>query len=274
MTDLEGLNLKLGRRVDQGGLDPIPRSLGRQRFAERDGDRLPFYGYDLWNAWEVGFLLPSGKPVVYHMQATYDAHSPFMVESKSFKLFLNGCNNRVFDGLAAFSDDVRKALSSCLEADVTLAFYAPDEEPGRCRLSGQALDDLEPSAIVTDYDPNLLGSEPCSNGSFAFYSHLLRSNCPVTNQPDWGSIRISGRGALQPVAASLLAYLISFRNHQDFHEACCETVFLDLYERLTPDFLEVSCHYTRRGGLDINPLRTTRADRSETAMFKETVWRQ
>ncbi len=264
-TDLSALRLKLGQHTDADGLDPVPRALSRQ------GRLWPaFWGVDLWNAYEVSFLLPSGKPVVTHMQATYAADSPQIVESKSFKLFLNARNGRVFACLDAFADEVRRELAACVGAPVALTFFAPESSPERVVLDGVCLDELTPSACVADYDSDLLRRLP-STTPFSYKSHLLRSNCPVTNQPDWGTIWIRGRGAYGPEPTALLAYVISFRNHQDFHEACCETIFADLHQLLEPAELVVSCHYTRRGGLDINPIRATSPD---VRPLTELVWRQ
>ncbi len=264
-TDLSALRLKLGQHTSADGLDPVPRALSRQ------GRNWPtFFGWDLWNAYEVSFLLPSGKPVVYHMQVSYPADSPNIVESKSFKLFLNARNGRVFADLEVFAAELRQELSACVGAPVALIFYPPESGPERTALDAVSLDELEPSAHAAEYAPALLQRLPTSD-SFSYKSHLLRSNCPVTNQPDWGTVWVRGRGPFAPDPAALLAYLISFRNHQDFHEACCEAIFADLHQLLEPTELVVSCHYTRRGGLDINPIRSnTPAITPITAM----VWRQ
>lgn len=264
-TDLSALRLKLGQHTSEDGLDPVPRALSRQG---REWPR--FYGWDLWNAYEVSFLLPSLKPVVYHLQVSYPADSPMIVESKSFKLFLNARNGRVFADLEAFAAELRQELSACVGAAVELVFHPAETGPARIALDAALLDELEPSAHAAAYAPTLLRRLP-SAASFSFKSHLLRSNCPVTNQPDWGTVWLRGRGAFAPDPAALLAYLISFRNHQDFHEACCEAIFADLHQLLEPTELTVSCHYTRRGGLDINPVRSTDPGiRPITAM----VWRQ
>ncbi|MDJ0841227.1 MAG: NADPH-dependent 7-cyano-7-deazaguanine reductase QueF [Acidobacteriota bacterium] len=261
----EDLGLKLGRQTTESSLDPIPRSMGREGREELD-----FYGYDLWNAYEVSFLLPSGKPTAYVMQASYDAASPNMVESKSFKLFLNAQNNRVFENADAFERFVKTQLEACIGAPVHLTFLAPDISLAPLKLPGRRLDDLEPTTIAEHYDAGLLESFEADR-LFLFHSHLLRSNCPVTNQPDWGAVMIMGKGPRQPKPEALLAYLLSYRNHQGFHETCCEQIFFDLRDALEPERLEVGCFYTRRGGLDINPFRTTE---SEFTMYPRPVWRQ
>jgi len=262
---IDNLNLKLGRKTEDGSLDPIPRALGRKNLED-----VSFFGFDLWNAYEVSFLLPSGKPVVYHMQAQYNAHSPFMVESKSFKLFLNSFNNQVFDGLQAFSQTVNSALARCVGEPVHLAFYPPQQSPLLQTLPGSCLDDLDYAPRVEARPVHLLEAVE-EQGAFQWHSHLLRSNCPVTNQPDWGSILIAGSGVQKPQPESLLAYIIAYRNHQGFHESCCEAIYSDLMTTLHLETLEVTCFYTRRGGLDINPCRSSKpVEAANTA----PVWRQ
>jgi len=262
--DAHYLGLKLGKITTEGSLDPIPRKLGR------GADKAEFFGYDLWNAYEVSFLLPSGKPVVYIMQASYDAHSPHMVESKSFKLFLNAQNNRRFAHLDAFAIFVRESLEGCIGAPVRLDFVEPGSAPSPLQLKGELIDSLQPDRLSQRYDPSLLTAHD-RPGQFSFHSHLLRSNCPVTNQPDWGAVQIVGKGPCGVNRASFLAYLLSYRNHQGFHESCCEQIFCDLKRLLLPEHLEVACFYTRRGGLDINPFRSTDA---HFERLEGTAWRQ
>jgi len=262
----ENLDLKLGRAATDAALDPIPRALsrhGRQAPASMDG-------YDLWNAYEVGYLTPTGKPAAWHMRAVYGANSPNMVESKSFKLYLNALNNEVFASRNAFADRVAADLAACIGAPVALSFLGPDESPSRRSLPGVSLDSLEPTHPASSPSSRVLKTADDAR-PFAFHSHLLRTNCPVTNQPDWGAILIEGHGPSAPQPETLLTYLLSFRNHQDFHEACCERIFSDLHRLLNPNALTVACFYTRRGGLDINPMRTTSLER--TPCF-DAVWRQ
>ncbi len=264
---LRDLNLKLGRDARETNLDPIPRVLGRR---ETLSGVPAFFGYDLWNAYEVSFLLPSGKPVVYHMQVSYPARTPNMVESKSFKLFLNAQNNRTFENRGSFAGFVQHALSQCVDGPVTLSFFEPDRSPVPEPLPGLNIDNLDFSA-GNDNNCADLPAVRENEGEFAFYSHLLRSQCPVTHQPDWGSLAVRGYGPAQPVPESLLAYLISYRNIQDFHETCCERIFVNLFHCLKPTRLEVTCYFTRRGGLDINPHRSTHPSREKRIA---PVWRQ
>ncbi len=261
--DVEKLNLKLGRKTDEASLDPIPRALGRKGWCPS------FYGFDLWNAYEVSFLLPGGKPVVYHMQARYDANTPYMVESKSFKLYLNQFNNQIFNDIRQFEEVLSKDLSACVDGEVTFQFFEPDQSPAPKPLPGTSLDGL-------DYQKG--GGEGAELlkvldqvGGFHWRSHLLRTNCPVTNQPDWGAVVVKGFGPKAPQPESLLAYVISYRNHQGFHESCCEMIYRDLADLLKPETLEVACLYTRRGGLDINPYRFSQPRRD---LWTAPAWRQ
>ena len=264
-SNIEKLGLKLGRQTADAGLDPIPRALGREGLSSGR----EFFGHDMWNAWEVSFLLPSGKPVVYHMQAAYPCDSLYMVESKSFKLFLNSFNNQTFEDVEAFAQTVSAKLSRCIIGPVHLTFYAPDQSPPQIHLKGSMLDVLDFKPLATGHRREKI-RKAGGDGDYLYHSHLLRSNCPVTGQPDWGSVLISGRGP-KPVAESLLDYIVSYRNHQGFHESCCEMIFDDLCSVLEPEHLTVTCFYTRRGGLDINPCRSTQA---EIGVLTATVWRQ
>ena len=264
--DIHALNLKLGRQTSGHALDPIPRALGRQSITP---DLPEFYGFDVWNAYETSFLLPDGKPVVYHMQVRYDAHTPYMVESKSLKLFLNAQADKVFKSLAAFKDHVAAEIADKVGGPVELRCFAPDQSPAPHTPPGICIDHLRLSATTSKgpAKPQALAQ----HGEFAVYTHLLRTNCPVTNQPDWGCVSVRGGGTRKLDPESFLAYIISFRDIQEFHETCCEKIFTDLHHLLDPDSLEVTCYYTRRGGIDINPRRTTQKHPPELTY---PVWRQ
>ena len=261
MTDLKHLDLKLGKETDEGTLDAVPRSLSRENLKGESS----FFGHDLWNAYEVSFLLPNGKPVVYHMQARYDARTPNIVESKSFKLYLNSFNNRVMQNKDEFAAEVRQALSACVGGDVSLQFFGVGDSPVGGLLEGECIDDL-------NFQPGLpLKRWLNPSGSFTWHSHLLRSRCPVTGQPDWGALWVHGRGPTGIDPESLLSYVVGMREHQDFHEACCERIYAELHALLNPDFLDVACYYTRRGGLDINPRRMSMPG---GAIHTAPIWRQ
>ena len=241
-------------------LFPIPRAA---KWAELglSADTLPYKGVDFWNCFELSWLLPSGKPVVAIGEFSIPADSPNIIESKSFKLYLNSLNQ------TPFAD--RQSLEATLQADLSAAAGKPVgvrirslgevQAEGVAGLPGVCIDELDVS--VNDYEqprPELLRCDDSRVIEESVHSHLLKSNCPVTGQPDWGSVAVEYRGAALD-HASLLAYLVSFRQHADFHEQCVERIFLDLQRLLKPEKLTVYARYVRRGGLDINPYRSTEA---------------
>lgn len=241
-------------QYDAALLYPIPRDLNWQA---RDIVRsdLPFYGYDVWNGYEVSWLTLKGKPEVRVARFVVPADSPCLIESKSFKLYLNSFNLTRFSAESEVLARMQQDLSAVAGAQVDVSFCKVDELPPIERLQGVCLDDLDISAEHYSPAPELLRAEgePVAE---SLYSHLLKSNCPVTGQPDWASVQISYRGAGID-RQGLLEYLISFREHGDFHEQCVETIFMDIWQRCQPEQLSVYARYLRRGGLDINPLRAS-----------------
>ncbi|HCR1750471.1 NADPH-dependent 7-cyano-7-deazaguanine reductase QueF [Pseudomonas aeruginosa] len=221
-------------------------------------ETLPYRGVDIWNCYELSWLTPAGKPVVAIGEFSIPADSPNIIESKSFKLYLNSLNQSTFDSREALRAVLEKDLSAAAGAPVGVRLRSLDEvaEEGIGRLPGCCIDELD--IAVDGYEqprPELLRCDAGRIVEEQLYSHLLKSNCPVTGQPDWGTLVVDYRGpALDP--ASLLAYLVSFRQHQDFHEQCVERIFLDLQRLLRPQALSVYARYVRRGGLDINPYRS------------------
>jgi 7-cyano-7-deazaguanine reductase len=239
-------------------LFPIPRA---PKWAELGltAETLPYGGVDIWNCYELSWLLPSGKPVVAIGEFSIPADSPNIIESKSFKLYLNSLNQSVFESRQALVDVMARDLSAAAGKPVGVRLRMLEEvaEEGVAALAGRCIDDLD--VTIEDYDsprPELLRSNPERRVEECVYSHLLKSNCPVTGQPDWGTVVIDYRGAALD-HSSLLAYLVSFRQHADFHEQCVERIFLDLQRLLMPERLSVHARYVRRGGLDINPYRST-----------------
>lgn len=239
-------------------LFPIPRAAKWAELGLEAGG-LPYRGVDFWNCYELSWLTPSGKPVVAIGEFAIPADSPNIIESKSFKLYLNSLNQTAYAGQAEVEAVLARDLSACAGAPVAVRVRGLDEvaAEGVAALPGRCIDDLE--IEVNDYAhprPELLRLASDEVVEEVLYSHLLKSNCPVTGQPDWGTLVIDYRGPrLDP--ASLLAYVVSFRQHQDFHEQCVERVFLDLQRLLRPERLTVHARYVRRGGLDINPYRST-----------------
>ncbi|MPQ66345.1 MULTISPECIES: NADPH-dependent 7-cyano-7-deazaguanine reductase QueF [unclassified Pseudomonas] len=241
-------------------LFPIPRAA---KWAELglSAETLPYVGVDFWNCFELSWLLPSGKPVVAIGEFSIPADSPNIIESKSFKLYLNSLNQTPFVDTASLEAVLRADLSAAAgkPVGVRVRHLSEVQAEGVVALPGVCIDDLEIS--VSDYAhprPELLRCDASRIVEESVHSHLLKSNCPVTSQPDWGSVVVEYRGAALD-HASLLAYLVSFRQHSDFHEQCVERIFLDLQRLLKPEKLTVYARYVRRGGLDINPYRSTEA---------------
>lgn len=244
-------------------LFPIPRAA---KWAELglSANTLPYKGVDYWNCFELSWLLPSGKPVVAIGEFSIPADSPNIIESKSFKLYLNSLNQTPFVDRAILEATLRTDLSAAAGKPVGVRIRSLQEveAEGVVALPGVCIDDLDISVDSYEHPrPELLRCDASRVVEESVHSHLLKSNCPVTSQPDWGSVVVQYRGAALD-HASLLAYLVSFRQHSDFHEQCVERIFLDLQRLLKPESLTVYARYVRRGGLDINPYRST-----ETADF-------
>ncbi|BAN49330.1 NADPH-dependent 7-cyano-7-deazaguanine reductase QueF [Metapseudomonas resinovorans] len=221
---------------------------------------LPYQGVDFWNCYELSWLTPSGKPVVAIGEFAIPAESPNIIESKSFKLYLNSLNQSVFANAAELEQVLARDLGAAAGAQVQVRVRSLSDvaDEGVASLPGACIDELD--VVIDRYEhpqPELLRAEAGQPVEDALHSHLLKSNCPVTGQPDWGSVVVEYRGAKRLDHASFLAYLVSFRQHADFHEQCVERIFLDLKRLLEPESLTVFARYVRRGGLDINPYRST-----------------
>lgn len=217
---------------------------------------LPFYGYDRWTAFELSWLDPRGKPQVAIAVIDIPCTSPFLIESKSLKLYFNSFNQTRFESIDHVKATIEKDLSQSAGTPVSAKLLSPQSmaETTLVNLPGQCIDEAPIETNVYDYHPEFLSaSGPIV--SETLHSHLLKSNCLVTNQPDWASILIEYTGP-QIDHENLLKYIISFRLHNDFHEQCVETIFMDLLRRCKPSLLTVYACYTRRGGIDINPFRS------------------
>ena len=245
-------------------LYPIPRALGRANLA-LPADALSI-GMDWWQVFEMSWLNLHGISQVAMARLAIPATSDYIVESKSLKLYFNSLNFTEFDNQQAVKATVEKDLSACLKTDVTLEIFEvnianslPISAPqGDC--IDNALDIIgKKIAIVSDVNPSSLtvANQGASDSQLQIlHSHLLRSNCPVTNQPDWGTLEIQIDS--QPIdRAGLLEYILSFRQHNGFHEQCVEQIFSDLTQAFAPKTLMVRAWYTRRGGIDINPCRVS-----------------
>ena len=245
-------------------LYPIPRALGRAKLA-LPADALSI-GMDWWQVFEMSWLNSQGISQVAMARLAIPATSDYIVESKSLKLYFNSLNFTEFDNQQAVKATVEKDLSACLKTDVTLEIFEvnianslPISAPqGDC--IDNALDIIgKKIAIVSDVNPSSLtvANQVASDSQLQIlHSHLLRSNCPVTNQPDWGTLEIQiDSQAID--RAGLLEYILSFRQHNGFHEQCVEQIFSDLTQAFAPKTLMVRAWYTRRGGIDINPCRVS-----------------
>ena len=234
----------------------IPRAAKRKEIGI-DPSLLPFYGFDCWNHYEVSWLNEKGKPMVAVAEIIYDCATPYLIESKSLKLYFNSFNNTRFKDSEEVKFTVTRDLAARLEGDVQIRILPLRDTELTAMMQatpiGECIDDLDVTCSVYRVDPNYLVVEE-KNVEEILYSDLLKSNCLVTNQPDWGSVQIAYVGN-QINRAGLLKYLVSFRNHNEFHEQCIERIFVDIMERCKPKKLTVYGRYTRRGGLDINPYR-------------------
>lgn len=274
-NEVAGLNLPLGRKVTYPRhycpevLRFIPRQISRT--ANGIGSVLPFKGFDYWNAWEFSYLDSSGKPAVRILKLAVPAESENIVESKSLKLYLNSFNYERFDSDSAIGEAIKKDLSAGFKCSFSLELLP---------LSGssvaqtavpadkfQSIDSLEVENPSFKFSPDSLAADPDTFAEEYLYSDLLKSNCPVTSQPDWGSVFIHYKGK-KISHTGLLLYILSFRDINEFHESCAERIFSDIKRICSPEILTVQARYTRRGGIDINPLRT---DCGEFSLAERTV---
>ncbi|KRC34598.1 MULTISPECIES: NADPH-dependent 7-cyano-7-deazaguanine reductase QueF [unclassified Lysobacter] len=247
-----GRHVDYPREYDPALLFPIARALGRSQIGLSDG-ALPFVGLDRWHAYELSWLDARGKPHMATATLTVPADSPHLIESKSLKLYLNSYNASRFDDAETVRARIAADLSQAAGAGVEVAFGLPPMRDS----AAESLDGLE--VAIDDYGPPNaahLAADPAMVVEETLSSALLKSNCPVTGQPDWARVDIAYRGPRLD-RAGLLRYLVSFRDHAEFHEQCVERIFADLLRAAAPQALSVEARYTRRGGLDINPWRAT-----------------
>lgn len=265
-TSLELGALTLGRATeycseyDPSLLQSVPRALNRKELNIEYSQ--PFFGEDVWNGYELSWLNEKGKPVVFLARFVVPSDSKYIIESKSFKLYLNSFNQTRFSDPSTVKSILMRDLEKLTEGVVNVTLFPPDDIDRfelTC-LPGDCLDELDIS--IDDYQLNPSPLKLAASTSLGLvvnetlHSHLLKSNCLITNQPDWASVIVEYRG--QPIDhEALLRYLISFRQHNEFHEQCVERIFIDLFRTFDLTALSVQALYTRRGGLDINPYRST-----------------
>ncbi len=263
-------NLPLGRATDypQTYAPDLLFPIARQQSREALGlvEPLPFKGADIWNAWELTWLGPNGVPRVATAEVRIPATSPRLVESKSLKLYLGSFAMTQFEHDDAVLATLTKDLAAAVGAEVEVVL---DPDVAICALAGDCVDGLDVACDAADIAPQLLHADAGERVAESLHSHLLRSLCPVTSQPDMASLVVTYKGPRIDRAA-LLAYVVSFRQHQDFHETCVERIFVDILERCRPEQLAVHARYTRRGGIDINPYRSNGDERPANTR----LWRQ
>ncbi|MFI8319318.1 NADPH-dependent 7-cyano-7-deazaguanine reductase QueF [Kosakonia cowanii] len=242
---------------DASLLQGVPRSLNRDPLGLK-ADNLPFHGADIWTLYELSWLNANGLPQVAVGQVELDYASLNLVESKSFKLYLNSFNQTRFASWDEVRSTLQRDLSACAQGAVSVTLYRVDELEGQpvAHFAGLCIDDQDIAIDNYEFDAALLTD--AAHGEVVeetLVSHLLKSNCLITHQPDWGSVQIQYRGG-QIDREKLLRYLVSFRHHNEFHEQCVERIFTDIQRFCQPESLSVYARYTRRGGLDINPWRS------------------
>ena len=244
----------------------VPRKLNRETISI-DNNNLPFTGFDVWHAYEFSFLTNSGLPVVGILKIIIPAESSFLVESKSLKIYLNSFNmerygNNSAEGISILLEIIKKDISNLLQCDVLLSYFDPQSEVSPFDFSDYLILENEvgnENIVFTNYNETheLLISGMGKSGEIKFGTHLLRSNCRITHQPDWGSAYIYLKSEYTPTKEGLLKYLVSMRNENHFHEEICEMIYQRLKFYFAPEELMVACIYTRRGGIDICPVRVS-----------------
>lgn len=248
-------------RYNPALLQAVPRNLNRKEIHIDDND-LPFTGSDLWTLYELSWLNENGLPQVAIGEVTLPATSVNIIESKSFKLYLNSLNQTKFSDIHQVQQTLRQDLSRCAQGEISVRLFNLDDPEYRIieQFEGQCIDHQDIVIDNYEFDASLLNN--AAEGPIkeeTLVSHLLKSNCLITYQPDWGSIQIRYRGK-KINREALLRYIVSFRHHNEFHEQCVERIYCDLMHFCRPEKLMVYARYTRRGGLDINPYRTNTAD--------------
>lgn len=265
-----------------------PRINNRKHLGITDEDA-PFGGFDIWNAYEISCLTNEGMPIAAIAKIVYPAKNKYIVESKSIKLYLNSFNMQTFKGsiktvLSELQNTIAKDLSNLLETDVKVfvrltcdvqdnLFYPPVFANSDYPTLEKTIDISMISAKYYSETPDLLsGIEATVSTVQRFHSALLKSNCRVTSQPDWGDVYIHYKGKFAINPTSLLQYIVSFRDECHFHEEICETIYMRLLNKFNPEELVVSCLYVRRGGIDINPTRSSNYSLLDKALIDETKY--
>lgn len=255
-------------KYDSSLLFPIARCESRDAFIT---GKLPFFGVDVWNAWELTWLRRDDMPVIATLEIRVPATTPQIIESKSLKLYLNSFAMSQFDNSDAVTRTIATDLSSCTQGDVEVYLQQSGDFAANSFSSapGTCIDSTTVAASGWIIDPTILSADNSDIVDEQLHSHLLRSLCPVTAQPDIGSLFVHYKGP-RIDRETLLQYIVSFRQHNDFHEACIERMYVDILQQCDPQQLSVFARYQRRGGIDINPYRSNFEDQPRN----QRLWRQ
>ncbi len=260
----------LGKRVDYPKqytpelLVAVPRHLNREQYNIEENN-LPFIGFDAWHAYEIGFLTEKGLPVSGVLKLVYPCNNPHIVESKSLKLYLNSFNmerrgKTAAEGVKIIIAQIKADIEKLLHTPIEIQFFDTESDGGYDFDSYELLEKIPEMENITfnsfTEDPELL-TVTNTKGTLDIATHLLRSNCKITHQPDWGSAFIHIKANKLPDLQGLMQYLVSFRNENHFHEEICEMIYKRLWDIFKPQELSVTCIYTRRGGIDICPARAS-----------------
>lgn len=244
-------------QYDAGLLQGVPRSLNRDSLS-LTAENLPFHGGDIWTMYELSWLNSKGLPQVAIGHVELDATTENLIESKSFKLYLNSFNQTRFESWDIVEETLLKDLTTCAKGKVNLTIYPLSHFTSQpiVDFAGECIDEQDIEIDNYQFDVQWLNESTTDKQvEETLVSHLLKSNCLITNQPDWGSVAIQYKGK-KIDREKLLRYLVSFRQHNEFHEQCVERIFHDIMQLCAPETLTVYARYTRRGGLDINPWRS------------------
>jgi 7-cyano-7-deazaguanine reductase len=252
-----GRQVDYSRQYDPDQLCPIPRSLGRSAAGIEEKPSFS-HGQDIWNIYELSWLNASGKPLVAMAEVLVPWDSPNLIESKSLKLYCNSFNMTALESADSLREILARDLSRAAGADVLVRVITPESfaQTMLAEPAGICIDDQEITGFSYQPDSALLATAP-EPVRETLFTRLFRSCCPVTGQPDWATVSVAYEGP-RILRDALLRYLVSYRQHQGFHEACVEKIHADISHRCGAHELEVSARFTRRGGLDINPVRSTR----------------
>jgi len=231
--------------------------ISRKEQREKNNIKLKIKGYDIWNAYELSWLDENGKPEVRIARITYSADSEYIVESKSLKLYLNGFSMMRFKDELEIINIIKKDMIGNIKTDyfdIKLFKHAQFFKYYKIK-NKYCMDKLKINTDLYNYDRLLLKVKKSKKREIIRVTNLLKTNCPITGQPDWGTLCINYKSENIIEDESLLKYIISYRNENDYHENCCERIYSDIFNITNPDFLIVECFYTRRGGIEINPVR-------------------